>query len=80
MAVVHLYVEGMGTLGTNILRITGGQPVTLPEGATVGTLLDSLGIPKGGIWVVAINGVAAEHDHHLEDGDVVKLIPPIAGG
>lgn len=65
----------------------------LPEGArdrkavmefdnslTVGKVFDQLGIPKDHPKMVLINGIHAEDDAPLKDGDVLAVFPPMAGG
>lgn len=60
--------------------------VSLPDRATVDTLLDELR-SRGGGWTdlpsvpaVAVNRSYANVDSELSDGDEVALIPPVAGG
>lgn len=62
-------------------RIPGGATgVTLPdEEATVGALLDHLGLTKTSC-VVVVNGTAARAVQRLHDGDRVHLYPQQAGG
>lgn len=64
----------------------GNVVVSLPDGATVGTLLSELR-KRGGGWsdllptpAVAVNRRYASGDSVLADGDEVALIPPVAGG
>jgi molybdopterin synthase catalytic subunit len=63
-------------------------PVELPEGATVGTLLEQLQVrlpertPRDvfrGI-AVGVNAEFAQAAHILHDGDEVGLLPPVSGG
>ncbi|MCY4399539.1 MAG: MoaD/ThiS family protein [Gemmatimonadetes bacterium] len=60
--------------------------VSLPDGATVRTLLVELR-GRGGNWAdlplhgaVAVNRKYADGETVLSDGDEVALIPPVAGG
>jgi sulfur carrier protein ThiS len=55
-------------------------PVTLPDGATLETLLAQLGIPDGQINAAAVNDEAVELTAVLGEGDRVSLFPPSAGG
>ncbi len=60
-----------------------GQAVfeyTLPDGATVQTLVRRLSVPEEMASVIVINGRSADFDDPLQDGDRVILIPPLAGG
>lgn len=59
--------------------------VELPEGATVGMLLESVRASLRADWlpdlpVVAVNAEYSDHDTGLKHGDEVAIIPPIAGG
>jgi sulfur-carrier protein len=60
-------------------RSTNQQPIDVPEGVSVATVLAPFGLP-----VELVNGryVAPEDRPHeeLKDGDVVAVWPPIAGG
>ena len=65
---------------------TGELELRLPEGATVGSLVEDLR-GRGGPWAtlpedpaVAVNQEYASSGTSLSDGDEVALIPPVAGG
>jgi sulfur carrier protein len=60
-----------------------GDPVELPDGATVDDLLKALGL--GGRWVIVErNGEPVERAHLattvLADGDRLELVRAVAGG
>lgn len=52
----------------------------LPDGATLGDLVQMLAIPDDLPRVTLVNGRNAELDQRLLSGDVVTLFPPLAGG
>jgi sulfur carrier protein ThiS len=52
----------------------------LAEGASIGDLLENLGMPAWEVGVVALNGGLAAITTELQDGDCVELLPPIGGG
>ncbi len=59
----------------------------LPEGATVGRLLEKLSSNGSGVpastWTsiaVSVNAEYAQPTHILRDGDEVGLLPPVSGG
>lgn len=56
------------------------QPIEIPEGSTIGSLIDFLGIPPDAIKIVFINGIHAHDDEAIHEGDRVGIFPPIAGG
>lgn len=51
-----------------------------PEGATIGDVLGPLGIPLDDTSVLLLNGLQAEADALLAEGDVVTAFSAIAGG
>jgi molybdopterin synthase sulfur carrier subunit len=59
-----------------------GEPllVELPEGATVGQLLEKLDLPEDEIKIVFVNNLVRERDHMLADGDRLGIFPPVGGG
>ena len=59
---------------------TAPREVSLEEGATVGSLLERLGIPPEVVKLVFVNGVHATGGTALHDGDRVGVFPPVAGG
>ncbi len=54
--------------------------IDLPESATVGDLLHTLGIPDRDAKQCFVNNVASDPNHVLHDGDEVGCFPPVAGG
>jgi len=54
-------------------------PVSLPDGATVATVIDNAAIPESSIKLVFVNGIIAGADKPLKDGDRVTLVPPTGG-
>ena len=52
----------------------------LSPGATVGQLLDELGIPPDFEKRILVNGRHAEPSARLSEGDDVFIYPPAAGG
>ena len=53
---------------------------TLPEGATVQTLVRQLNVPEELASVIVLNDRLAEFPDPLHEGDRVTLIPPLSGG
>jgi len=52
----------------------------VPEGTTVGGLLDILGIPAQQAKMAFISSRQGEDDRVIRDGERVAIFPPIAGG
>ena len=61
-----------------------GRPVELPDGATLTSLLDALGVPPRAVAAMEHNGdPVARSDHAarpLSDGDRIELVRAVAGG
>ncbi len=60
-----------------------GQAVfehTLPDDATVQTLVRELNVPEEMASVIVLNDRNADFDDPLSEGDRVTLIPPLASG
>lgn len=59
-----------------------GNPCTLDinEGTTIRQLLEPLKMPAKVIKMIFLNGVHANGDETLKDGDRVGVFPPVAGG
>ncbi len=55
--------------------------LTIPDHATTADVISLLNIPTGSVRIVAVNGRHQPDPHFvLSDGDVVSLLPPLAGG
>lgn len=52
----------------------------LPDGTTVGQVIDRLGMAPGDVKLIFVNGVKAELDTRLKDGDRLGLFPAVGGG
>jgi molybdopterin converting factor small subunit len=56
----------------------------VPEGTTVGQLLEKYSIPRAEAHLVLVNGVyrnsTTEADSPVAAGDAVAMWPPVAGG
>ena len=62
------------------LELGESMPVELPNGATVGQLLENLCLPADQVKVVFVNYVVREEGYKLNDGDEVGVFPPVGGG
>jgi sulfur carrier protein len=57
-----------------------GAILDLPPATTVGDLIARLGIPDDAEALVVVNGLDAEPQDVLVEGDVLTMFPPLAGG
>jgi sulfur carrier protein ThiS len=56
------------------------KELELPDGSSLGDLLEHLKIPEKDAKILIVNGLAASAEHKLSHHDVVAIFPPIAGG
>ncbi|MBO8144249.1 MAG: MoaD/ThiS family protein [Thermodesulfobacterium sp.] len=52
----------------------------LPEGTKVIDVLNLLGIKPEEVAILLVNGMNAEPEYVLKDGDYISLFPPVGGG
>jgi molybdopterin converting factor small subunit len=62
------------------LEIGEALPVQLPEGASVGQLIQQLDLPADQIKIVFVNNLVRDWDHVLAEGDALGIFPPVGGG
>ncbi len=58
----------------------GPGEMTLPAGATVNDLVLKLGLEKELIGLIVVNKRQRGYEDKLQDGDLVELFSPMAGG
>ena len=75
---VYLYA----TLSRHLPENATGRCVTLKlgDGSSVRDLLDRLEIPAQQVKLIFINGVHAQMETRLSEGDRVGIFPPVGGG
>jgi sulfur carrier protein ThiS len=61
-------------------RLGPRRAVELPDGATVGDLLDALDPTAAASLAVVVDGAIVPQDHALEDDDELAVLAPVAGG
>ena len=76
---IHIQVKLYATL-RKFAPDGGPDRFELDTGATVGHLLDNLGIPAAEAKLVFVNGKKADLAAVLTDGERVGIFPPVGGG
>ena len=61
-------------------RRLGEDKWNFPEGATVAEVLKMLKLPEEGTKIILVNGLYANKDKVLNEGDVLKISPLLTGG
>jgi len=58
----------------------GARAAEFGDGAKVGDIIERFGIPDEGALIILVNSSHATPETRLEEGDVVAIFPPVAGG
>ena len=58
----------------------GPSRIDVPEGSSLGEVLDQLKVPREKPHILLRNGRHSQLDETLAPGDVVSVFPPVAGG
>ena len=65
-------------------RYDNRVPLDLPEGSTIAQVIEPFGLPQKLVHLVLVNGNYVPPEQRLsqvlEEGDVLAIWPPIAGG
>jgi len=56
------------------------REVEVDEGSTVEQLLQALHVPAVAVKLIFVNGIHAQIDRILKEGDRLGVFPPVAGG
>ena len=80
--VITVHAKLFATLRRHYPHLGIGEPmpVKLPAGATVGDLIEHLGLPADQVKIMFVNNVIQGLEHPLADGDQVGIFPPVGGG
>lgn len=70
------------TLAKHLGNQMAGTPheIELPEGASLGDLVEQLKLPADQVKICFVNARVQELDFQLQDGDEVGVFPPVGGG
>ena len=81
-AVITVHAKLFATLRRHYPHLGIGEPmpVRLPAGATVGDLIEHLGLPADQVKIMFVNNVIQGLEHPLAEGDQVGVFPPVGGG
>ena len=79
---MKIEVQLYATLGQYLPKGSENRKAVMefPDCIMVGQVIDTLGIPKEHPNMVLVNGIHAQDDAPLQDGDVLSMFPPLTGG
>jgi sulfur-carrier protein len=55
-------------------------PLELEEGTNIGQVIEKLKIPNTHPMIILVNGIHRKVEEPLQEGDVLSIFPPVAGG
>ena len=76
---VKLYLSLLRYVPQSERRLEGNK-WKVPEGSTVGQVLEMLNLPEEETKILLINGRYAYKGRILNEGDILQVVPPLAGG
>ena len=66
------------------VRTSNRMPLDVPDGSVISQVIEPFGLPPKLVHLVLVNGVYVAPEQRLsrvlEEGDVLAIWPPIAGG
>jgi len=57
-----------------------GEHIDIEPGASIGEILDAIGLPKEKAKLIFVNGIKGSLETPLQGGERVGIFPPVAGG
>ena len=77
---IQVHVRLHGDLREFLKTRDSMASIDLPEGTTLETLNEILGIPINDVVVTLVNGVAVGSSAVLQHGDRIDIFTPLSGG
>ncbi len=79
---MNVEVRVFATLRRYLPELGVGEPkkISIPKGTTFDELRKRLGLPAEEIKIVMRNGIQAEMDETIAEGDRIAYIPAVGGG
>ena len=79
---MRIRVRLYGTLGNHISGHDplNGMEIEVPDDATAEDLIDQLDIPRKKVGIISVDGNLVKKTQALQDGNMVRMYRPIAGG
>lgn len=79
---VDVSVKLFATLRRHYPEVGIGEaiPINMPEGTTVGQLMERLSLPSEEVKLIFVNGRRETEDYVLRDRDEIGMFPPVGGG
>jgi molybdopterin converting factor small subunit len=59
---------------------TSSQYMEVAKGTTVGEFLQGIHVPADTVKLIFLNGIHAQMEQVLQEGDRLGVFPPVAGG
>ncbi len=73
-------VKGYATMREYTVHLPSEGDMEIPEGSTVGAVLEDLKVPSNSKKLIIVNGRHKTPDCVLKSGDTLVFFPPLEGG
>lgn len=84
MNITFKLFASLGDYLPSAVRPANEMPLPVQDGATIAQVIEPFGLPPKLVHLVLVNGKyiepAQRASHELQEGDVLAIWPPIAGG
>jgi len=75
-----IYVESHADMSRYTAHLRDDGELDVPEGTTVGDVLNLLDVPGNKAIILLVNGRSRQRGHALRAGDRMVFFPPLEGG
>ena len=77
---MKIRIAAFGAMRQYVADRSGRSELDVPEGSSVGDVVDALGAPRRLIFAVLVDGLQSDLAAPVHPGAEITLMPPFAGG
>jgi molybdopterin converting factor small subunit len=77
---VNIKLAAFGAMREYVADKSGRAELDVPEGSSVGDVVDALGAPRRLVFAVLVDGLQSDLGAPVHEGAEITLMPPFAGG
>ncbi|MEK7448299.1 MAG: MoaD/ThiS family protein [Planctomycetota bacterium] len=77
---MKIKLGGYGILKNYVGPPENAREIELPQAKSLKDILQEMGIPDGMVMLISVNDEQKNLDYVPQEGDEIKLVPPVSGG
>ncbi|MCK4908810.1 MAG: MoaD/ThiS family protein [Planctomycetes bacterium] len=77
---MKIKLGGYGVLKNYVGPAENGREIDIAESKPIKDIIKEMNIPDGMVMLISVNDEQKNFDYLPQEGDDIKLIPPISGG